>query len=579
MTTRHSGKVPMAMFAMTCALVAALAATFVMAQSMFPWMTVVNQRAATTQPGPATAIAADVTDGTATVAERTVRRVISIRAKALTTAGWRETAAPTGVPGVSFGFGCDPTDGLAPVVAQTRAWTSSGRALEVSARAYSAGGGAAAFQGVTDAVLRCESASLFSGAPVGVESAQVSTNKSTALMWRRGDVLMVATVTGSTSLSDVVPGAIEFDEALAAELDAVCADPASGVQDVFRSPYLGRDGFKGHFEKVRVKREKQPPRLRAENRSDAEPVKVPSRTLRLPTIEFLPSPPVPAITDGPAVLPAPVAYPQSPTAPAGDPGNDTQVDRQVADPDGPGCGWAFTGQVEPPFDAESADSAYAVQVEDAKATLATAWRRWQAARATYFEEYATYRNRAARYRNYAADVEQARAVWTVVEEARTVYYAAVVEYEAALAAFEQWAQDVMTAKVEFKAAKKACRVWEAEQAAAELVSPRAPTKIPTPTATPTATPTTTPSETPTTTPTAPPTKPTKTPTPTPSTTTPSPTEEPTPTMVCPPVRPVILDSMPPLIPAPPTPAPQAQLPMPDWSQDGTEPDTESSTGQ
>ena len=183
-----------ALVALTTVLVAALAAAFLMVQSVFPWMTVLNpSQAATSDPVEDTVQVVDVTTGGPTSAERTLQRVMEVSVPALTR--WHENAGNAVVPGVSFGFGCDPADGLAPVVAESRSWvlprtdtSSPVTGLAVSARAYPAGGGAVAFTGLGQAVLACDAASLYPTGGLGVEAVQVHAGTSTSLVWRRGRV-------------------------------------------------------------------------------------------------------------------------------------------------------------------------------------------------------------------------------------------------------------------------------------------------------------------------------------------------------------------------------------------------------
>ena len=539
-----SGKVATAMFAMTCSLIAALAGVFVMTQTVFPWMTVTNRHEAPAAPGAPVSSAVDMTTAGPTVAERTLLRVMRAKSAALSGAGWRETRGTGGVPGVSFGFGCDPTDGLAPVVAQSKSWAFAGQSLEVSARAYPAGGGAVAFEGLTQAVLSCADASLYSGAPVGVESAQILAGRAATLAWRRGDVLMVATTSRESGIASVLSGLIEFDAALGRELVEVCANPTSGAGDVFRSPYVKRDEFKGNFTAVRVERDPARGGPRAEDRTTDKVVKVPARTLDVPVLVDLPTPPMPAITQGPGALPTPVAVPVVPAAPTTSATDSAEVSKQVADPDGPGCGWAFTGQVEPPFDVSLAESAFATDVESAKKAMSASWRRWQTAKVAYFADYATYSRQARKYKSYAAEVELVRTAWAMVNGARATYYAALADYDAAMEAFKQWAIDRAAAKASFRDAKQVCAT--PPPAEAPTLKPPAPTASPTaapsaPTASPTAAPTASPTAT-----SSPPAPP-------------SPTG---PSMICPPIRPTILARQPPTVPASPRPAPEAQLPTP-----------------
>lgn len=549
MSQSTNGKVTTAMTVLTITLIAALAGSFAIVQSLFPWMTIFNR------PDPVahhahTAQVLDVTSGGPTVAEQALTRALGVAVPELR-AGWQEVRPTGGVPGVSFGFGCDPADGLAPVVAQSRSWVQTGASptytatgtatgtLDVSARAYPAGGGAVAFEDMTQAVLGCSSASLStSTSNLGVEVVQVSTTKTTSLVWRRGDVLMVATITSHgqpTSADPVVPALTRLDRSLDAALATTCPDQRAGVEEARRSPYVNRKAFYGNYRVEQVQRQ-DTGEMTAEARTTDPVVPIPGKHFDAPDESVLPTPPVPALTSGPTSLPVPVPSPTEPKAPAATAKDSVSLKHKIADPTGPGCGWAFTGQSAPTFDATTADAAFAQEAATAQAAMAQAWSRWQDAKVAYYAAYAKYATKATAYQTYAAQVEQVRAAWAVVDQARAQYHAALQTYTKAVAALAQWKADRAQARAAYKAAVALCRTQV----------PPGPTQ-PTPTS---------PSGTPTS-----PVDPTVPVTPTVPTATASSTPT-VPPMVCPAPRPKILDATAPTVPASPVPDPAAQLPVP-----------------
>lgn len=541
-------KVIAAMFALTATLMVALAGAFVALQSVFPWMTVANPAESTTATRPTVAVPVDVTAGSPTVAERVLTQVMAAGVPGSAIAGWSEVRGSGGVPGVSFGFGCDPTDGLAPVVAQDRAWvqtraatdTSLTRAvgtLSVSARAYPAGAGAAAFEGLHQAVLRCSAASAYPASGLGVAALQVRTGSAAAVVWRRGDVLMVGAVTsgnGPGSTTAAMPVFVAFDRALNQALADTCANQDAEAADAARSPYLNRAAFYGHYQNVPVRRPRQSAVLTAEARTTSPVVPVPAPTLPLVPVADLPTPPQPAITQGPTALPAPVALPQPPQAPSKGQVRVVEVRQRVADPDGPGCGWAFTGQVPPAFDADEAQAAFAADARTARRNLTAAWNRWQEAKLVYYDAYADYQSAADRYRRYTRQVAQVRQAWAVVDTARATYYTARDAYLAAVEALAAWEATRAQAREDYRAAQRTCRRQPTPEPAPEAADPT-PTPAPAPTPTTAPTPTSAPSSDP------------------------EPDPEP---RRCPAPRPAILDQTPPTVPASPVPAPAAQLPTP-----------------
>lgn len=152
----------------------------------------------------------------------------------------------------------------------------------------------------------------------------------------------------------------------------------------------------------------------------------------------------------------------------------------------------------------------------------SAWRDYQEDKIAYFAAYADYVAAAGAYEVYAAEVERVSDAWALIEVARAEYYSLVESYTAAVAAFDQWRVDRAQARVDFGAARQACRERE----------PVEPVEDPKPT------------------------KPGKPGSPGDAAEVPDVDE---PQMVCPPVRPTILDAEPPVVPDVPVPSKQAQL--------------------
>ena len=540
-TESTRGRLAAAAFALASTLIAALGVCFLVIQSVFPWMTVLNPVPAAPPAVAAPAAPTDVATAGPTAAQRVIDQVMATSPGGVFTEGWAETSTGTGMPGVSFGLGCEPTDGLAPVVARTRTWVqtpTSGRpglargAVTVSARAFPAGGGAVALGGLISAVVACEEATAtIPEMAVGIQSIQVTARQMTAVVWRRGDVLMVATVQAEGRAGPAQPFApmlTRYDRVLHKALAGVCPDERSEPSDGVRSPYLNRAKFVGLAQDTRVVRDRSPHQVTAEDRTFDPVVPIPAPDLSLTEVGTRPAAPVPAPTTGPTRLPAPRTAPTAPVAPV--PAKRAQkVPRMVADPVGPGCGWAFTGQVAPRFDRSAADAAYRAAVETAKRDLTAAWNRWQNAKLAYYGAYATHLAEVEQYNGYAEQVHKIAASWAVIEEARAAYAAALADYEAAVAAREQWWVRRADARQTYRKERKACRNRAGDSPApASPVSPSA--------------------------------APSQSPSPTGSLLTPTPAGDP---LVCPPVRSAILDQDPPRVPRSPVPAPEAQLPTPD----------------
>lgn len=490
-------------------LVAGLTAMTVMVSGL-PWLSDDDQHAAS-DIDPVVPEVPVVTASGPVLAERVLDQVAATELPNLSS--WEVSPVSETIAATSFGFGCDPQTGFAPVVSRSRSYTDASDSVALAVDAYPAGGGAVALEEMRAAAGACTDAYIdpvpTPVADLGVEVERISSDRVSALVWRRGDVVVTASVTRDGRSGD--PGAHShdfevLDDTLAQALAPVCVNEASTVKDATRSPYLDRGSFKGLMETEDVS---TPPveELSAEDRTKFPVADIPAPTLDVPEVGDLPVAPVPAPTVGPKRLPAPAASPRPPTAPD-EPQGSTTIRFPARDDDGPGCGWAFTAQEVPQFDEVAAsverDAAFTAAQED----LVEQWRTWQKAKMRYYRAHDTYTGEVKTYRAYARQVRKAREAWAVVEAARDTYYDALTVYEAAVEVRDTFLAERAAAKQAYEANRAAC-------AARPKPSPTASPK-------------------------------------------PRPKAEPEP--VCPAVRPEILDEPVPNAPVSPTPQPQAQLP-------------------
>lgn len=540
---RTGGRIAGGSILLSCGVVGVVVVTFLAMGAVFPWLAIFdssNDQPLASVDHPVAEVRT-VADPGPSPAENVVDAVMSTSLPVFT--GWDEAKQTNTIGALSLGFGCDPKDGLSPAVATTRGWvTADGtESVTLSARAYSAGAGAVAIDGLNAAALACDDAWVETPAVsgLGVESTQITSEHAATLTWRRGDVLMVAQVTSNGSAGN--PGAYaealhRLDDVLDDALTTTCLDQGSESDDSTRSPYINRSAYTGQHVTEDVLRP-APTRPSAEERIGSDPDL--STVLDDPVIASgtapsavtpvgdLPAVPNPLPTAGPLSLPVPVAYPVVPSRPA-EPADTRQVTRSVADTTGPGCGWAFTGQAAPQFDATAAEAAYAKKVTAAQEVLGRAWSRWQNAKVAFYAAYADYLVAASRYDTYAAEVARVRAAWQVIAYARAAFYTEHANWQAAVDARNAWLADRAAARADYLADQQECR--HQTQNPPPSVPTAAPTTAPTPTSTPTVAPTS------------------------------GPTSGPGTTLVCPPVRPSILDEPTPTVPVSPTPRPEAQLP-------------------
>jgi hypothetical protein len=196
------------------------------------------------------------------------------------------------------------------------------------------------------------------------------------------------------------------------------------------------------------------------------------------------------------------------------------VPSRADDPVGPGCGWAFTGQVKPPFDqVEQAAVANALAVQ-AQQELTGAQALWQSDVVSYWQQVPVYEQQAAAFLAYAAAVQRVADSWDSITRQRDDYAAAVAAYDAAV--------QVRNDFLDQQAVAQAAYDDELVRCSAVPSSTPAPTDTSLPTPTPT------------------------------GTATPGPTDTGLPG--CPPVVPPILLQTPPPLPPLPTPPPDPRPP-------------------
>jgi hypothetical protein len=386
--------------------------------------------------------------------------------------------------------------------------------------AYGAGTGAVAFTRWAELLGRCGGPVSRTAASIGATATGTRTTATataadafvawiqptagrpgaSALFWRRGDVI------GVLSTPSVKPGglgsaAIALDRALLAALAGRCADISSTVADAARSPWLADGEFTGLTSPVRVSVSPSPVPSPPPGIVAVAPGWTPSP---LPSVTF---PTRPADPVWPLDLPVPVLSPTAPVAPAPAP-TVSVVPSREPDPTGPGCGWAFLGQTEPPFNAAQEQALADSRVAQAQSDLAGAQALYVSDVLAYWTQVPQYDAEAAAFAAYAAQVRSVTQAWDRIQRQRDDYAQALADYNAAVQTRSVLIDQQSVAQAAYDAALAACAA---------------------------ATPTPTPSLTPTATPGSP---------------------SPTPTVGgCPPPRPPILDAPLPTIPPIPTPPP------------------------
>ncbi len=396
-------------------------------------------------------------------------------------AGWTPAGAMAWSGGTPFDAPCGRPS-VDAVLSGARVYSIGSRQVVLTVSAYTAGSGAVAVRDWAARLGTCAAAPVRVSAPgaptsdafEATLSAAGGASGATAIFWRRGDVVAVIAVPAADAPGMPVLAA-QVDPALVTALTGVCANQASTVADAVRSPWVVRDQFIGLTLPVRV-------------------TVAPSPT-PVPPAGVTPAP----VSWSPAPLPS-ISHPQRPAdpvwpadLPTGEPASPVPptvllpaptlsvVPSRIDDPAGPGCGWSFTGQLAPPFDARNEAAIAQGRVVQATEDLAAAQQAWQTSVVAYWQAVADYSAQATAYTAYAASVRDVARAWDRISALRTAYADAVTAYNAAVAAREQFLLDQAAAQTAYDDAVAVC----------QAVSPSAtPTGSPTSTASPAGTPAT-----------------------------------------------------------------------------------------
>ena len=229
-------------------------------------------------------------------------------------------------------------------------------------------------------------------------------------------------------------------------------------------------------------------------------------------------------------LPTPVELPVAPFSPGPEPTAAVVVTPR-RDPVGPGCGWAFTGQGAPTYDAAAAAATRAATIDAARGRLLLAQQAWRAAVVGYWQASARFETATVAYAFYADQVRSVGVAWSAIEQARADYRSALVAYRAAVSERDALLAEQATALRAYQAALAACAVVP--------TTPPAPTVPATPEQ--------------------------------PGASGPPATSPTTPAPVCPPPRPAVLDRPVPPVPVPPVPPPDPRPAAPPASTPGGPP--------
>lgn len=277
--------------------------------------------------------------------------------------------------------------------------------------------------------------------------------------WARGDLILL--VAEDAAIGKRIRGTAAAVDTLALRhLSEVCPD-LSASDGAWRNPYLPGT-FTGHAKDVAYRVPPMQSQPAAQPPLRYEWVRTPPRpypNLTIPEVaEFTTAPMLVDPTSIPELPISPVVdEPAMPTPPVEASVVQTKV--RVADPVGPGCGWAFLGMQPPAVNFAELESAATAAVEEAVSELAASGAAHLASLVAYADQVTAY--------------EQASEHWRISQERERE----VSEAEAALqAATEAWSRTLASVPAPSVPAQPA-------------MPSAAPSGVPSPAASPTASPT------------------------------------------------------------------------------------------
>jgi hypothetical protein len=317
-----------------------------------------------------------------------------------------------------YPFSCTDAGG-GPALSLSQDFTTSAGRVQLVVTAYTAGLGAEALDRLRAGAAKCAStgaATVRALAGAGAEAYTTSVTKGgstgTVVSVRHGDV--IAHASGPRSL-DGKAVASDLVNILSSVVGPVCANRDSTANDGQRSPWSATK-FVPLME------------LRTASIDDPGLPAIPVGALYLPTpipeTEFSLTAVTPnALPTYPVwpEMPAAVAFPVEPPAPASAPTLSATVPVKVEDATGPGCGWAFTGMTAPVFDAKAAAKAADSAVAAAELSLTNDADAWGTDVLAYWDAMSTFAPAATAYKAYADQVLVTNAAWNVIAADWSVY--------------------------------------------------------------------------------------------------------------------------------------------------------------
>ena len=403
-----------------------------------------------------------------TPADTVVTRVVATDLRSALGPGWAAgavTSMPGSPPLAAFCQHPITWGSTGAVVGASRDLTGPGSGARLQVWAFGAGQGVSAERVLRQSLSTCAGSSI-TEAPglAGGTGAGFTARITSGRQWlgwsirRRGDVLVSLTATAFTPAAWLDAATAAVDTRLAALLTGTCASQDEQPAVALTNPYAAGVAYQPHTVPVTL----TGPTYAAPAEPAPEvplqvtlPTPVPHPELAPPRLapvsqwldtnqDGVPDTPVPLaqatrgsapVYADPQLLRIPAGLVTSPPVEPSRPSVPTPlvIQTPAPDPTGPGCGWAFTGQVAPHEDAAALARQAQVDVEQGLVELAAAQAAYQVAVTSWGRLEPAYRTQHASYVAYQTVVRALQDAQAQQSQAQTAYASAVKIYEQALA--------------------------------------------------------------------------------------------------------------------------------------------------
>jgi hypothetical protein len=225
--------------------------------------------------------------------------------------------------------------------------------------------------------------------------------------WLDGDVVVYVTST-STSTRDTLAASI--NQLVDNELTSSCVRRTYSFDEFKRNPWGPM--YEGYSEDIIV---------RVTPTEELQAIAAPaSLGTEIPLIPEVIIPVRPSKTVWPEFLPSPVKAPRQLIDPGFIP-ETSSIPRALADAQGPGCGWLFTGSQQPPFDAAAANSDLFAAIQNNDAIMKEQQLAWGESAALFWKRFEPFLKKVDLYTQYADELTVIGNYWESIQQQRDAY--------------------------------------------------------------------------------------------------------------------------------------------------------------